>query len=109
MPDGPSCDAPVVLLKTWSPSFTICTYCVAPTSPFVSGGAQLQPTPGKRMPSKFRVVPGILGAKTLVWSAPSGAFLCDRPVFGFGLASRSLEGLTGTAGIRLSGRETSFL
>src|SRR5215813_6050408 len=61
IPDGPNCEAPVALLKTWNPSLTICTYCVAPTSPFVSGGAQLQATPGNGMPSKFLSAAGMLG------------------------------------------------
>src|SRR5260370_42226917 len=62
IPEGPNTDAPVVLLKTWKPSLTIWTYCVAPTSPLVSGGAQLHATPGKGMPLKFRTGLGILGA-----------------------------------------------
>jgi hypothetical protein len=63
---GPSTEAPVVLLKTWSPVLTIWTYCVAPTSPFVSGGAQLQLTPGNAMPSKFSPGLGMFGAESLV-------------------------------------------
>src|ERR1044072_8203300 len=53
MPAGPSSDAWVDLSKTWRPSLTIWTYCVAPTSPFVSGGAQLHETPGNGMPLKL--------------------------------------------------------
>src|SRR3979490_1732928 len=60
IPEGPNCDAPVDLLKTWKPSLTIWTYCVAPTSPFVSGGAQLHATPGNGTPSKLRSGLGIL-------------------------------------------------
>src|SRR6266480_3791126 len=56
---GPKTEFPVVLLKTWKPSFTIWTYWVAPTSPFVSGGAQLQFTPGKGIPLKLSVVAGM--------------------------------------------------
>jgi hypothetical protein len=41
MAAGPKSEAPVDLLKTWKPSLTIWTYCVEPTSPFVSGGACL--------------------------------------------------------------------
>src|SRR3954447_10513078 len=67
MPSGPRTEAPVVLLKTWKPSLTIWTYWVAPTSPFVSGGAQLQTTPGKGMPSKLRVVAGIAGDASVDW------------------------------------------
>ena len=49
----------MVLSKTWKPSLTICTYCVSPTSPLVSGGMQLQTTPGNPIPSKFRLGGGI--------------------------------------------------
>ena len=63
---GPSTELPVLLSKTSRPVFTICTYCVEPTAPFVSGGAQLQLTPGKSIPSKLSCVPGIFGAATLV-------------------------------------------
>src|SRR5919197_4699338 len=58
---GPKTEAPVVLLKKWRPVLTIWTYwsapsgALAPTSPFVSGGAQLQLTPGNVMPSKLRI------------------------------------------------------
>src|SRR4051812_35564318 len=69
---GPKTDAPVDLLKTWKPSLTIWTYCVRPTSPLVSGGAQLQLTPGKSIPSKLRIGLGIEFGKCLVCRAPSG-------------------------------------
>src|SRR5262245_64909342 len=62
MATGPMIELPVFLLKTCSAVLTIWTYCVAPTSPFVSGGAQLQLTPGKPIPSKFRTADGIFGA-----------------------------------------------
>src|ERR1043165_6962351 len=62
IPDGPSKEPPVVLSKTWKPSLTICTYCVAPTSPSVSGGAQLHATPGYWMPLKFLSAVGMLAA-----------------------------------------------
>jgi hypothetical protein len=46
--------------------FTICTYCVEPTSPSVSGGRQLQllgsaqgSPNGRQMPSKFWIGPEI--------------------------------------------------
>src|SRR5689334_14993251 len=58
---GPRTELPVALSKTWKPSLTICTYCVSPTSPFVSGGAQLQATPGYWMPLKFLSAVGMLG------------------------------------------------
>src|SRR3979490_2745675 len=71
IPDGPNTDAPVVLLKTWKPSLTIWTYWVAPTSPFVSGGAQLHATPGNGTPSKLSSGLGILSpAKNLEALAP---------------------------------------
>src|SRR5690242_342449 len=54
---GPSTEAPVVLLKTCTPPLVICTYCVAPTSPSVSGGAQPQPF---GWPSKLRIGNGII-------------------------------------------------
>ena len=53
---------PVVLSKTWKPSLTIWTYWVRPTSPFVSGGAQLQTTPGNEIPGKLRIGEGIFGS-----------------------------------------------
>ncbi len=69
---GPRIEVPVVLSKTWKPSLTICTYCVWPTSPFVSGGAQLQLTPGNWMPLKFRIGLGISGVGAFVfWTTGS--------------------------------------
>jgi hypothetical protein len=108
IPTGPSIDAPVVLSNTWNPSLTICTYCVSPTSPLVSGGAQLQPTPGKGIPSKFSVVPGMFGANCLVWRAASGASSCSDTGRGFGLASFSRPGPSGFAGSTRSGTEVSL-
>src|SRR4029078_5328144 len=58
---GPSTEAPVDLFQTCSASLTIWTYWVRPTSPLVSGGAQLQPTPGKGRPPKLALAEGILG------------------------------------------------
>src|SRR5213076_430921 len=87
MSTGAMTEVPVVLLKTSRPWFTIWTYCVRPTSPFVSGGAQLQPTPGNGMPSKLRIGDGIRGPATVFCWTVSGAFTWERPVFGFGLAS----------------------
>src|SRR5438046_7846262 len=111
MSTGPKTDAPVVLLKTWKPWLTIWTYCVRPTSPFVSGGAQLQLTPGNAMPSKFRVGGGItLGADALLWRAASGTLAreCWWRILKTGI-DRLCEGLYGTAGTSRSDRETSFL
>src|SRR6266567_1851695 len=93
IPTGPITEAPVVLLKTWKPSLTICTYCVAPTSPLVSGGAQLHATPGKGMPLKLRMGIGMLGNAKLFntsnvsWTTGSGLSLCLCGIFGFSLAS----------------------
>src|SRR6266566_4190460 len=81
IPTGPITEAPVVLLKTWKPSLTICTYCVAPTSPLVSGGAQLHATPGNEMPLKLRIELGIFGVISvcnmlkLSWTTGSGLSL----------------------------------
>ena len=94
--------------KTWKPSLTIWTYCVAPTSPFVSGGAQLQPTPGNGIPSKLCVGPGMFGAASDCWTTVSFAFTW-RPTCGFAAASRSGIGLSGSAGMLRSVAETSFL
>ena len=41
------------------PDTAFWTYWVAPTAPFVSGGAQSQPEPGKAMPSNVRIGVGI--------------------------------------------------
>src|SRR5712691_9835315 len=40
---GPSCIAPLDLSYTAIVTFTICTNCVAPTAPFVSGGTKAKP------------------------------------------------------------------
>src|SRR6059058_4591906 len=61
MPTGPYTDAPVPLLNTWNAWFTVWAYWVRPTSPLVSGGAQLQVTPGNAAPSKFSSGDGMLG------------------------------------------------
>src|SRR6266571_2582851 len=83
---GPRTDEPVVLLKTWKPWLTIWTYCVAPTSPFVSGGAQLQVTPGNGMPSKLSVGAGMFGLASCRCTTGSTAF----------------RGLAGNSGLRLA-------
>jgi len=69
-----------VFEKTAKSVFTICTYCVAPTSPFVSGGRQLQPlgrlqgSPnGRQMPSKFWMGPEIGPAPFRFWTTGSCA------------------------------------
>src|SRR5438309_8558765 len=93
IPTGPITEAPVVLLKTWKPSLTIWTYCVAPTSPLVSGGAQLHDTPGNGMPSKLSSAVGMLVdvelRKLNRCATSSGSSLCLFGTFGFSLASRS--------------------
>src|SRR5215211_3524019 len=102
--------APVFLSNTRKPWLTICTYCVAPTSPFVSGGAQLQPTPGNAMPSKSSVALGIFGAKRVLWRTVSRAFLWREAGFGFGLTSvwKPRTGRATCCSMR-SGRDESFL
>src|SRR5437016_4312901 len=57
---GPYTVAPVALSNTAKDSLTHCTYCVAPTAPFVSGGAALTLNPGnpEPTPSKLCVVAG---------------------------------------------------
>src|SRR5207237_9608243 len=93
MPEGPNKDAPVDLLKTWNPSLTIWTYCVLPTSPLVSGGAQLHATPGNGMPSKLSSGVGTFVdrkvRKVNCCATSSGLSLCLLGIFGFSLASRS--------------------
>src|SRR5215208_7524195 len=102
--------APVFLSNTRKPWLTICTYCVAPTSPFASGGAQLQPTPGNAMPSKSSVVFGIFGAKRVLWRTVSRAFLWREAGLGFGLTSvwEPRTSLAARCSMRI-GREESFL
>src|SRR5438876_4849546 len=103
---GPRSELPFVLSKTWRPWLTIWTYCVRPTSPFVSGGAQKQLTPGNGIPSKLRIGEGILGAKALLWRAASGAFAreCEWRILKAGSA-RSRDGVYGTARTTRSDRE----
>src|SRR5260370_41419549 len=114
IPEGANTDATVVLSKTWKPSLTIWTYCVAPTSPLVSGGAQLHATPGKGTPSKLRSGLGILRpAKALTeladWTTGSALSTCflEAGTLGFSLASRStflstLEGFISRRGADVS-------
>src|ERR1051325_791702 len=106
---GPKTELPVVLSKIWKPSLTIWTYCVAPTSPFVSGGAQLQATPGKTIPSKLSVGAGMFGRASVRWTTVSCASRCLEGSSGFRLPSRSGLLLNGTAGIVRRAGETSFL
>src|SRR5438874_10238588 len=71
---GPRTEEPVVLSNTWKPWLTICTYCVEPTSPFVSGGAQLHATPGNPIPSKFRIGDGMFGRAGVRCTTGSSTF-----------------------------------
>ena len=82
---------------------------MAPTSPLVSGGAQLHVTPGKGMPSKLRPVPGIALGKCLVWRAASGRAMPLIGTCGLGFASWSGVGRIAMGRIERSGREVSFL
>src|SRR5262245_19009375 len=109
MPTGPRTEAPVVLLKTWKPSLTIWTYCVAPTSPVVSGGAQSHPTPGNGIPSKLRVGDGMRFANWAFWRTRSNPFWWIETGRGLVAASRSAPEKSGPAGIARTGGETSFL
>ena len=113
---GPSSDTPLLLLNTWKPSLTSCTYWFRPTAPSVSGGAQEQTTPGKSMPSKFRVGVGIWEFRRLRNAfagsprAPSGASWWGIPVFGFSLSSQGSRTRFSVAnGTSRTGGETSFL
>ena len=106
---GPRTELPVDLSNTWRPVFTIWTYCVAPTSPFVSGGAQLQLTPGKPIPSKFSCVPGIFGAASLFCTAVSVRFVCWCRIFGLGWAGLLGLGVTGFGVMSRSFGDLSFL
>ena len=84
--------------QTSKPSLTIWTYCVRPTSPSVSGGAQLQATPGKPMPSKLRIGFGIEFGKRRVWRAASGVKDGLTRTMGlFGSVSSSRPGFIGSA------------
>src|SRR3954468_13754945 len=74
---APRSTAPL-LEKTAKSVFTIWTYCVAPTSPFVSGGRQLQllgkpqgSPNGRQMPSKFWIGAEIGPAPFLLWTTGS--------------------------------------
>src|SRR5262245_20371806 len=104
---GPSTDAPLVLSKTWIASLTIWTYCVDPTSPSVSGGAQLQETPGNGTPSKLRTGDGIASGARLFWTTGSNWV---RTSLGMPSGSRCRwRGWRPTlGGISRRGGETSF-
>src|SRR5450759_1220756 len=72
---GRPISAPVVLLKTAYAVFTHWTYCVAPTAPIVSGGAQQPaPAPHTPTPSKLRPLVVATAGPAVVWRAPSGWF-----------------------------------
>ena len=109
MPTGPKIELPVTLSQTSIPSFTICMYCVEPTSPFVSGGAQLQLTPGNGIPSKFSSVPGIFGAAGLSCTTGSVRFVCRWTIGGFGCAGWFGPGVTGFGVMFPSRGDVSFL
>src|SRR5260370_17543636 len=54
---GPSCRAPVLLSKTAKDSLTHWTYCVAPTAPLVSGGAEFTEKLGNPLPRPSKLSP----------------------------------------------------
>ena len=66
---GPETRAPVDLLNTANDEFTHCTYCVAPTAPFVSGGALLIVKPSEAFPKpskpRFTVGASAVGAENV--------------------------------------------
>ena len=106
---GPSMEAPVTLLKTCMPLLTSWTYCVAPTSPSVSGGAQLQATPGKGMPAKFRIGGGMTAGARVLCTTGSGTLLTVwRKPSGSGITCWGSSWTDGT-GMSRSGGETSCL
>src|SRR5207248_208331 len=115
---GPRTEFVVTLSKTWKPSLTIWTYWVFPTAPLVSGGAQLQPTPGKGIPSKLLRAAARLGATAFrveelaewrFWMTGSASSLCRCGIFGFSLAScSSFRSASLHGGSSRSGGETSF-
>ena len=105
---GPSTELPVLLSKTSRPVFTIWTYCVSPTSPFVSGGAQLQLTPGKSMPSKLSSGLGIFGGAGLLWTTVSFWFVCAWAIARSGTACFAVA-LNGIGVMLRSAGEVSFL
>src|SRR3989440_1923194 len=85
---GPYWRAPVVLSKTAKLVLFHCTYCVAPTRPFTSGGLPegLNPPSPTPMPSKLTPVGGgaEVSAPASVWSGPSGPPLCVGGLGGIG-------------------------
>src|SRR5438552_1601088 len=75
---GPATSAPVDLLNTAKDSFTHWTYCVAPTAPLVSGGAELIVNPSEAFPKPSKPKPRagarVAGANAAVcWWAISGS------------------------------------
>jgi len=92
---------------------TIWTYWVFPTSPFVSGGAQLQLTPGKGMPSHWRIGLGIAGMpisvlQKLLWITGSGPSWCWCGSLGLRFASCSVSVGGQINGCSRSGRDKSL-
>src|SRR5215467_10809814 len=71
---GPAIRAPLVLLKMANEVLTHCTYCVAPTVPFVSGGAPvtLKPYCPWPSPSKLWLTIGVRGAMVFCRIGSSG-------------------------------------
>src|SRR6266545_2630388 len=111
MSTGPKTEAPVVLSKTWKPRLTIWTYWSRPTSPFVSGGAQLQFTPGKAMPLKLRMVPGIFGLGIVLWTTGSRALLWSLNSKSEGFSAATCRGNVACDAFAMerTGCEMSFL
>src|SRR6185369_15618139 len=74
-----------------------------PTSPFVSGGAQLQLTPGNTIPSKFRIGAGMWPRPIVRWTTGSFTFRLSPATSGFGLISCSTWSRYGIGGSVRSG------
>src|SRR3954470_23308085 len=77
---GPYSSAPVVLLKTAKLVLFHCTYCVAPTRPFTSGGLLEGANPARPTPTPSKLTPVAVGADSCgpaaFWSGPSTPPLC---------------------------------
>ena len=79
-------------------------------SPFVSGGAQLQTTPGNGIPGKLRIGEGIFGVGIVSWTTGSLAWRRGLPVKSAGSSGRACSCTVPCARPRLrAGGEMAFL
>src|SRR5258706_1190726 len=116
---GPAISAPLDLLKMANDEFTNWKYWVAPTAPFVSGGAlfTVKPYCALPKPSKFRLVVGVAAAmvccRTRSCATGAAAMPGGRGMRRTGWASCLAAGARLALGafllISLSGAETSCL